>query len=95
VKKSRTEGQYRFIDISFSTLSQSTQTEIPRNAVVVATIPEGTEQAVMMVGSSTATRWRKGSEDIIRKTAESFRAVAAPKSGLKVRAKKIGFDLIE
>jgi len=95
VKKSRTEGEYRFIDVTFSNLSQSTQTEIPRNAVVVATIPKGTEQAVMLVGSSTATRWRKGSEDIIRKTAESFRAVAAPKSGLKVRAKKIGFDLIE
>lgn len=42
----------------------------------------------MMVGSATATRWRKaGAEEAVRKAAESFRAVPAPKTGLKVRAK--------
>jgi len=79
---------YRFIELSFSTLSQSTQTEIPRNAILVASIPPGTDEAVMMVGSATATRWRKaGAEDAVRKTAESFRVEPAPKTNLKVRAK--------
>jgi len=88
VKKSYSVESYRYIELSFSTLSQSTQTEIPRNAILVASIPPGTDEAVMMVGSATATRWRKaGAEDAVRKTAESFRVVPAPKTQLKVRAK--------
>jgi len=91
VKKSTVEGSNRVLEVSFSNLSQSTQTEIPRVAVVSATIPEGSDQAVMLVGSATAVRWRKGgSEPDIRKTVASFRAVPAPKSSLKIRAKERG-----
>mmetsp|Transcript_18764 Transcript_18764/g.27516 ORF Transcript_18764/g.27516 Transcript_18764/m.27516 type:complete len:89 (-) Transcript_18764:481-747(-) len=78
---------YRLIDVSFSSLSQSTMTEIPRNALVAITVPEGTSEAVMLVGSASALRWKKGSEEAVRKTAESFRAIPAPKSNLKIRAK--------
>ena len=56
--------------------------------MVAATIPEGTDDVVMLVGSATATRWRKGSEKQIRDTVNSFKATLAPTSGLKVRAKE-------
>jgi hypothetical protein len=87
VKKSSVQGAFRIIDISFSTLSQSTQTEIPRRARVVATIPAGTKQAVMLVGSAGALRWKKGSEEDISKVVASFRAIPAPQTSMKVRAK--------
>jgi len=74
--------------MSFSTLSQSTQTEIPRRARIVATIPEGTQQAVMLVSSSSSSRWKSGSEETIARVAESFRAIPAPTSSLKMRAKE-------
>jgi hypothetical protein len=80
---------YRVLDLSFSTLSQSTQTEIPRRARIVATIPRGTQQAVMLVGSSSATRWNKGvSLATIQQVTESFRAIPAPTTSLRVRAKE-------
>ena len=81
-------GPYRMLEITFSNLSQSTNAEIPRNALVAATIPEGTNDVVMLVGSATATRWRKGSEKAVRETVGSFKATLAPKGGLKVRAKE-------
>jgi hypothetical protein len=87
VKKSYMDGNNRVIELGFSILSQSTGAEIPRLAIVVASIPEGTDQAVMLATSSTATRWRKGTEKDARKTAESFKASASPKTGMKVRAK--------
>jgi hypothetical protein len=87
VKKSYMSGDSRCIEFSFSILSQSTGAEIPRNGIVVASIPSGTDQAVMLVGSSSSSRWRKGSEEDIRKTTESFKAVPSPKTGMKVRAK--------
>jgi hypothetical protein len=92
VKKSRTvvesNGQaYRYLDITFSNLSQSTNAEIPRNAVVAATIPPGTDLVVMLVASASASRWKsKGAEQDIRSTVESFRAAPAPKTELRVRA---------
>lgn len=76
---------YKQIDVSFATLSQSTQTEIPRKARIVATIPPGTQQAIMLVGSASASRWKK-SLDKINQAVGSFRAIPAPKSSLKVRA---------
>ncbi len=88
VKKSEMNGPYRMLEITFSNLSQSTNAEIPRNALVAATIPEGTNDVVMLVGSATATRWRKGSEKAVRETVGSFKATLAPKGGLKVRAKE-------
>lgn len=88
VKQSYSEGAYRYLEISFSNLSQSTNAEIPRNAIVAATIPEGTDDVVMLVGSATANRWRKGSDESVRKAVSSFRATLAPKTSLKIRAKE-------
>ena len=93
VKKSEVNNDYRFIELSFSNLSQSTMTEIPRRAIVAATIPKGSDKAVLLVASVSSARWRKGSEDDVRKTASSFRAIPAPKTGLKVRAKGKSLDL--
>lgn len=78
----------RVLEISFSNLSQSTNAEIPRNAVLVATLPRGAENAVMLVASTSASRWRRGdgegrSMDIVN----SFRAINAPRTGLKLRPK--------
>jgi hypothetical protein len=84
------DGDKKIIELGFSILSQSTGTEIPRTAIVAATIPEGTDEAVMLVGSSTATRWKKGTEAAVRKTVETFKAIPAPKSSMKVRAKVSG-----
>ena len=95
VKSSRTEGNYRYVELGFSILSQSTGAEIPRKALLVATIPEGTNNAVMLVGSATANRWKNGAEMKVRSTIESFRAVPAPKTALKLRAKQRGADPIE
>ena len=101
VKKStiKNDGDtlYRWIEVSFSYLSQSTNAEIPRKALIVATIPKGTNQAIMLVGSATASRWNKdgGSKDQIVATAESFRAIPAPQTGLKVRAKQRGNEFID
>jgi hypothetical protein len=87
VRKSYTEEETnkKVIEVSFSSLSQSTQSEIPRIAIISATIPKGTENAVMLVASASASRWKKGAESAIRSTIDSFRVVLAPKSSLKMR----------
>jgi len=85
VNGSEKKGNYQILDVSFSTLSQSTQTELPRHAKLVATIPKGTNQAVILVGSSSASRWKKGSDNLISKIGESFRAIPAPSSEMKAR----------
>ncbi|KAL7532954.1 hypothetical protein ACHAWF_004289 [Thalassiosira exigua] len=87
VKKSEVDGPYRYLEIGFSNLSQSTNAEIPRTALVAATIPEGTDDVVMLVGSATANRWKRGAEKAVRDTVGSFKATLAPTSGLRVRAK--------
>jgi len=89
VKKSTLsdDGDRRFLEVSFSNLSQSTNAEIPRNAVLVATIPKGTENAVMLVASSNSNRWRKGAETAARLIVDSYRAIPAPKTSLTLRAK--------
>jgi hypothetical protein len=81
-------NNYRQMDVSFSTLSQSAQTEIPRRARITVTVPDGTMQAVMLVGSASALRWRRGSDQLVAAVADSFRAIPAPRSALKVRAKE-------
>ena len=91
---------YRWIEVSFSYLSQSTNAEIPRKALIVATIPKGTNQAIMLVGSATAARWNSNKDggstkDQIIATGESFRAIPAPQTGLKVRAKQRGNEFID
>jgi len=90
ILKSSLEGDYRTIDLKFSTVSQATQTEIPRRARLTATIPEGSAQAVMLIASSSSLRWKKGSEKAIASTIESFRAFPAPSTSLSVRGKERG-----
>ena len=78
----------RLIELTFSNLSQSTNAEIPRNAVVVTSIPKGTDNAVMLVVSSNSSRWRKGGgEGRAKEIVDSFNAVPAPKTNMKLRAK--------
>lgn len=94
IKSSRMQGDdYRVIELTFASLSQSTNAEIPRRAVLVATIPSGTENAVMLVGSASASRWKVAEKSILQ-TVESFRAVPAPKSSLKIRPKDRSNSLI-
>jgi hypothetical protein len=88
VRSSRVEQNRKELEISFATLSQSTQTEIPRRARLVAIQPEGSQQVVVLVGSASDSRWRKSGVDReVSQVMDSFRAVAAPKSNLKLRAK--------
>eukprot|EP00977_Amphora_coffeiformis_P021916 scaffold10056_cov164-Amphora_coffeaeformis.AAC.13 len=87
VHKSHTEGDYRAIEVTFSTLSQSTQTEVPRHAKLFATVPDGMSQAVVLVGSSSETRWKKGSDSLVARVGDTFRAIPAPRSELKMKAK--------
>lgn len=77
---------YRVLDVSFSTLSQATQTEVPRRSRIVATLPAGSSQAVLLVGSASASRWARGSDKTVGAAVGSFRATAAPETGLGVRA---------
>lgn len=88
VKKSTlsADGSYKVLDVSFSTLSQATQTEVPRRSRIVATLPRGSDQAVLLVGSASALRWSKGSDKTVSAAVDSFRATAAPQSNLKLRA---------
>ena len=81
---------YKLLEVNFSTLSQSTQTEIPRTALISATIPSGLDQVVMLVSSATTLRYKKGKGvmDNVKESALSFRANPAPKSNLKVRIKE-------
>ena len=87
VKSSVMKDNYRVLDVGFSTLSQSTQTEIPRKAKIIATIPSGSTQAVMLVGSTSALRWKKGADKQVLSTIDSFKAVPAPQTSMKIRAK--------
>jgi len=81
---------YKILEVNFSTLSQSTQTEIPRTALISATIPNGLDQVVMLVSSATTVRYKKGKGvmDAVKDSAMSFRANPSPKSNLKVRVKQ-------
>ena len=90
VKKSTIldDGKKRMIELTFSNLSQSTNAEIPRNAVVITTIPKGTDNAVMLVVSSNSSRWRKGGgKERAMSIVDSFSAIPAPKSNMKLRVK--------
>ena len=80
------DADRRLLELSFSNLSQSTNAEIPRKVLLVATVPSGSPNAVMLVASATASRWKKV-ESTARDTIDSFRAIPAPKSSLKLRAK--------
>jgi hypothetical protein len=49
----------------------------------------------MLIGSASALRWKKGSEQLVASTAESFRAIAAPTTGLKLRRKERYSSLVD
>lgn len=96
IKKSRIVKGTRFIDLSFSTLSQSTQTEIPRNAILAATVPSGTDRAVVLVGSASANRWtNKGAGEAVQKVVDSFVAIPAPTTSMKVRPSVKGSSIAD
>jgi len=80
-------GNRRLIELTFSNLSQSTNAEIPRNALLVATIPNSTNNAIMLVVSSNANRWKKGAQTRALEIANSFNAIQAPKTNMKLRVK--------
>lgn len=92
VQKSKMVGEdMRTLELSFSTVSQATQTEIPRKARLSATIPSGSRQAVMLIASSSANRWKKSDvEKGVAQAMNSFRAIPAPKSSMKARGKERG-----
>jgi hypothetical protein len=77
---------YRLFEVSFANLSQSTNAEIPRKALVVASLPKGSPSAVLLVASATASRWKKV-EQSLQETVASFRAIPAPPTSLKIRPK--------
>jgi len=87
VKKSTVddEGIYKILDVSYSTLSQATQTEVPRRSRIIATLPKGSNQAVMLVGSASSNRWLKGSDKTVGDAVSSFKATVAPPSNFKLR----------
>lgn len=87
VKSSKMVDDRRIIELSFSNLSQSTNAEIPRNAILVASIPKGTDNAIMLISSATSSRWKKGADVTSRAIVDSFRAIPAPKTSMKLRSK--------
>merc|ERR1712129_119672 len=89
IKKSDIIDGYKIIEVTFSTLSQATQTEIPRTALIAAVLPPESDQVEMLVSSTTTNRWRKknGVSEKIKDVVTSFRATSAPKSSLKIRVK--------
>jgi hypothetical protein len=91
VKKSTTantnDDKYIVLDIDFSILSQATGAEVPRKARVIATIPEGASQVVMLVASASALRWKKGTDQTIATTIDSFRAIPAPQTSLRMKSR--------
>lgn len=93
VKSSEIVDNKRIIQFSFANLSQSTNAEIPRTGVMVATKPDNTDQAIMLVSSATTNRWRKGSDKAAIETISSFSASGSPKSSLKVRRRQKYSDI--
>jgi hypothetical protein len=90
VKKTTTSNsdeKYVAVDIDFSILSQSTGAEVPRKARVIATIPDGASQLVMLVASASALRWKKGTDQTIATTIDSFRAIPAPQTSLRMKSR--------
>ena len=70
-----TKGKTRYLEIIFSVLSAS-GADSQRRGIVAAVQPEGSKDAVMLVSSATALRWKKsGADSSARQAAESFRVV--------------------
>mmetsp|Transcript_32143 Transcript_32143/g.48522 ORF Transcript_32143/g.48522 Transcript_32143/m.48522 type:complete len:299 (-) Transcript_32143:134-1030(-) len=93
-KISDASSKKRYLELSFSSLSQSTNAEIPRKALLVATLPEGSDNVIMLVGSANASRWSSVKDSIV-KIADTFTAIPAPKSNLKLRAKDRSNSIVD
>eukprot|EP00965_Chrysotila_dentata_P218884 6190823-Pleurochrysis_carterae.AAC.2 len=77
------ENGRRMLDISFTALSPGSAA-IERRAVVSAMQPPGSKDVLMLIGSTSASRWKKaGGEASARQAAESLRVVSTRPTNLK------------
>ena len=73
------DGLARLLEFSFSSLSP-TYVETPRHAIVSATMPRGAKEEkpcddiLMIVGSASQARWKKGADTQLLAAVESFKA---------------------
>jgi len=79
------KGSTRLIDVTFAALSPGQQ-EVPRHALVAAVQPEGADDVVMLVGSSTSGAWKK-CEPALRSMAKSFSIASVRKTTIQRKAK--------
>lgn len=69
------ESGYRTLELAFSALSPS-YTEVPRRLLISASQPGGqSSDVVMLVGGSSAARWKKGADQMVQDAVGSFRAI--------------------
>jgi len=84
VLSSTMEGTKRFLNVRFSALTPG-GSEQERCAIIVALVPPGSEDAIMLVAGSTALRWKKADAEMnSRAIVDSFqldgtRAVKIPR----------------
>jgi len=78
-------GRTRLIDVTFSALSPGQQ-EVPRHALVAAIQPEGADDVVMLVASSTGGTWKK-CEPALRAMADSFSIARVRKTNILRKSK--------
>ena len=72
-----TEGPTRYLEVNFGVLSASGG-DAPRKGIIAAVQPSGSKDAIMLVTSATASRWKKsGADASARRAAESFRVVGS------------------
>lgn len=72
----------RYVEVSFNALTQS-GFEVPRKGVIAALQLPGSSDALMLVSSVGAARWKKGGEDDARLAAETFRVVRTRATSLQ------------
>ena len=77
------DGASRTLELSFVALSPS-MADVPRRAVVRAIQASGSSDVLMLVGSTSTTRWKKsGGSEEARKIADSFRVASTRSTELK------------
>ena len=76
-------GRDRTLEVSFVALGPS-MADVPRKAVVKATQASGSSDVLMLVASTSSTRWKKSGGDVeARKIADSFSVVSTRPTSLK------------
>ena len=63
-------------DVSFSALTQAGY-EVPRKGTIAAVQPLGSSDVLMLVCTVSASRWKKGGSEDVKRAAESFRVTQA------------------